>query len=257
MATLRLDGRAVYYTRPVKKDGAPTLLLIHGAGGSHLDWPREIQRLPQANVFNLDLPGHGRSDGPGHSAIEAYADVVQAFIEALNLQDVVLTGHSMGGAIALQVALRDLNQVERLIIINSAAKLPVAPRILAQALEQPELAVGFIVDSSWGEQADKGMAARGRQKMLQTDPRVLRDDFLACNNFDLRQDVQQISIPSMVIVGSEDQLSPARFGRRLAETMGATHYVEIEGAGHFAMLERPLEVAAAIAQFLGVKATHG
>lgn len=257
MAKLQLDGQAIYYTRPMRKSGAPALLLVHGAGGSHLDWPREIQRLPQTDVYNLDLPGHGRSDGPGRSSIEAYANAVQAFIETLDLRDVTLTGHSMGGAIALQMALRGLDRVGRLIIINSAAKLPVSPQILEQALEQPELAVDFIIDASWGESASETIAARGRQKMIQTDPRVLRNDFLACNDFDVRQDVQRIRIPSMVIVGTEDQLSPARFGRRLAETMGATHYVEIEGAGHFAMLERPAEVASSMAQFLGIRAPLG
>lgn len=253
MAKVILDGRAVYYTRPMKKEGAPPLLLIHGAGGTHLDWPREIQRLPETNVFNLDLPGHGRSDGPGRSSIEEYADDVQQFIEALDLANVVLAGHSMGGAIALQIALRRFQRVARLIIINSTARLAVAPRILRHALEQPELVVNFVIDTSWGELAGDELAERGRLRMAQTDPAVLRADFLACNDFDVRRDVHQIRLPSMVIVGSADHMTPARYGRRLAETMGATHYVEIEGAGHFTMLERSPEVAAAMAQFLGIK----
>ncbi len=77
------------------------LLLIHGAGGDHLVWPKEIQRLPGTAVYNLDLPGHGRSAGAGRSSVDDYADVVQEFMELLALQDVTIVGHSMGGAIAL------------------------------------------------------------------------------------------------------------------------------------------------------------
>lgn len=226
------------------------LLLMHGAGGSHLVWPREIQRLTGTNVYNLDLPGHGRSVGPGRSTVEGYADVVQEFIEALDLFEVTLMGHSMGGAIAQMLALRQLPQIGKMIIVNSSAKLRVAPQILDLVSTKPELATDFVVRTSWGSNAAENMIEIGQRNMMQIDPAVLYGDFLACDCFDIRTRLNQILIPTLVISSSEDDMVPLKFGRYLAEHINDARLVTIEGAGHFSMLERPQAVADAIADFL-------
>ncbi len=83
----------------------PPLLLIHGAGGTHMHWPAALRRLADWNVYALDLPGHGKSPGPGRDSIAAYCDVVYGVIQALGLERAVLAGHSMGGAIVQEFAL--------------------------------------------------------------------------------------------------------------------------------------------------------
>ncbi len=84
----------------------PALVLIHGAGGTHLHWPAELRMLDSTAVYALDLPAHGKSAPPGRTSIEEYADDIAAFVEALGLEHVVLVGHSMGGAIAQTIGLR-------------------------------------------------------------------------------------------------------------------------------------------------------
>lgn len=252
MAQVAVDGHMLFYTRPVKSEGGPRLLLIHGAGGSHLGWPREIQRLVGTNVYNLDLPGHGRSPGPGYATVAEYADVVQAFINKMNLSDVTLVGHSMGGAIAQTLALRGLPQVGNMIILNSGAKLRVAPQLLQVALTEPQLAADFVALMSWSPGAEEDKVQLSRETLMQIDPAVLHGDFSACDYFDVRSDLNQIAIPTLVICGSEDQMTPLKYGRYLAENISGAQLVEIEGAGHFAMLERPQEVAISIARFLAV-----
>ena len=81
------------------------MLLIHGAGGSRLDWPKELRRLPQANALLLDLPGHGKSDPPGRDNIDGFVQAVIAFLDALEIEQIIVTGHSMGGAIAQGLSL--------------------------------------------------------------------------------------------------------------------------------------------------------
>lgn len=255
MATISVNGRTLYYTRPMKVTSGPVLLLIHGAGGTHLDWPKEIQRLPGTAIYNLDLPGHGRSVGPGKTSIDGYADVVRDFMEALALQDVTIAGHSMGGAIAQTLALRKLPRVTRLIIVNSSARLRVAPDVLNVALEEPEVAVDFVVRWSWGADAPGALVSRGKKSMLQTDPAVLHGDFLACDCFDVREKVAQIRIPTLVISSTEDKMTPLKHGRDLAENIADGRLVIIDDAGHFSMLERPELVANAIAYFLGIEAS--
>ncbi len=252
MATITIQGQTLYYTRPMKAKDGPTLLLIHGAGGDHLIWPREIQRLPGTAVYNLDLPGHGRSDGPGRSTVDGYADIVQEFIEKLALQDVTLIGHSMGGAIAQALALRMLPQVIRMIILNSSARLRVSPELLQWAVADPESAADFVVQTSWGSEAPAALADLGKKSMLQIESATLHGDFLACDSFDVRQELREINIPTLVISGSEDKMTPLRFGQYLAEHLVNARLIVIEGAGHFAMLQSPGEVADAISQFLGL-----
>lgn len=253
MATISVDGQALYFTRPMKVADGPVLLLVHGAGGTHLDWPKEIQRLPFTAIYNLDLPGHGRSAGPGRSSIDEYADVVQEFMEVLALQNVTIAGHSMGGAIAQTVALRGLPQVTRMVIVGSSARLRVSPELLDTVLAEPEIAVDFIIRSSWGSDASDALASRGKKSMQQTDPVVLHGDLLACDCFDIRTKLNQIHIPTLVISGTEDMMTPLKYGRYLAENIAGARLIIIEGAGHFSMLQSPKVVANAIAEFMGVE----
>ena len=102
--TLPSGGRLHYRQHADGAHSAP-LVLVHGAGGNHMHWPAELRRLPDAVVYSLDLPGHGKSDGPGQPNIGAYAEAVHTFVDALGLPRFVLVGHSMGGAIALEYAL--------------------------------------------------------------------------------------------------------------------------------------------------------
>ncbi len=250
MATIAIDGQTIYYTRPMKTAGAPTLLLIHGAGGSHLGWPKQIQRLPGSNCYNLDLPGHGRSPGPGRSTIAGYADVLQTFIAAKEMQQVVPIGHSMGGAIAQTLALRGLPQITNLVLLNTGARLKVAPFILDAAVSEPGRVANFIIRMSWPEDAPEELLKLSEQNIMQIDPLVLRGDFLACNSFDVRTDLPNLRVPTLVISGTEDKMTPLKFGRFLADNIPVARFVPIKGAGHFTILERPAAVARAISDFL-------
>lgn len=89
--------RAFYAFYQGDVQGKRNLVLVHGAGGSHLDWPAPLRRLKGANVYALDLPGHSRSEGTGRSSIAAYRDFLLAFLDALGLERATVVGHSMGG----------------------------------------------------------------------------------------------------------------------------------------------------------------
>ena len=228
----------------------PVVVLIHGAGGSRLVWPAELRRLPGATTFTVDLPGHGRSPGTGRELIEEYAADLVAFLEAVEAESAVLVGHSMGGAIAQMVALTAPDRAAGLVLLATAARLRVAPAILEGLQQDPEATIRLISKWAWGPGADPAWVAQGEQLMMETGPEVLRRDFLACDRFDIRDRVAEIACPTLVLAGSEDQLTPPRFGQWLAEQVSGARYHLIEGAGHMLMLERPHEVGQAIASFL-------
>ena len=250
MAVQIVDGRPLYYTRPGRSPAGSNLLLLHGAGGSHLDWPREIQRLRGFNVYNLDLPGHGRSEGAGYDEIDAFARDVDAFVVALGLKDVCVAGHSMGGAIAQSLALWQPDWLSSMVLIGSGAHLPVSPQILAGLETNAEEAVSLIMSYAWQGESTPEWADLARAAMLAGDSEQLYNSFLACDNFDLRQELGEIDRPVLVICGSEDRLTPVEYGRDLAVGIPQARLVIIEDAGHFVTLERPQAVAEEMAIFL-------
>lgn len=250
MPYLTLNSRRLFYTHKRGDPARPPLLLLHGAGGDHLVWPAGLRRLPDYAVYTLDLPGHGRSERPGRGTIAAYADDVSAVLAALELANAVLIGHSMGGAIAQMMALRHPDQTAALVLVGTGARLPVSDAILGQALTDFEAAADFISKYQWARGTPPTLVADGRQKLEQTGPQVLHDDFVACNNFNTMTQLPQIRVPVLVIAGEHDKMTPPAFSQFLADHIPQAELVTVAGAGHMMMLEQPEPVTAAVAVFL-------
>ncbi len=249
MPTITLNNTSLYYTQQGSGDG-PALLLIHGAGGSHLDWPVGLRRLANTAVYTLDLPGHGRSPGPGFDSVSAYADVVASFITALNLEQVVLAGHSMGGAIVQELGLRRLPAVAGLILLATGARLPVSDAILQQALTNFDAATAFVAKYAWAQHVPDAVRQLGLARMRQTAPAVLHGDFVACNAFDARDRLAQITVPTLVIGAAEDKMAPPKFSEYLAAHIPHAHLIVLENTGHMLTLEREDAVETAVQTFI-------
>ena len=248
MSVVHLGGNDLFYVRSGGEGAVVTL--IHGAGGNHLVWPAALRRLPDATVYALDLPGHGRSQGAGRERIEDYAADLLGFLDAVQVERTVLVGHSLGGAIAQELALAAPDRVTGLVLVSTGARLRVSAALLAGLERDFEGAVRLITQWAWGPEADPALVAQGLQVMMETGPQVLLRDFLACDRFDARGRVVEIAAPTMVLTGSEDRLTPPRLGQWLADHVPGARFSLVTGAGHMLMLERPVEVAAALEAFL-------
>ena len=250
MPTITLNQLPFFYALHRSPQTDLNIILIHGAGGSHLVWPSALRRLPEANIYAIDLSGHGRSHGDGYAQIEMYATEIIQFIKHLDLDNVVLIGHSMGGAIAQTIALRHLPELVGLVLIGTGAKLRVSPAILDQVLPAFEQTTTTINQFFWSPSALPEMVARGREVLAQTSPTILHNDFTACDQFDIRDQLAQITVPTLVIAASEDKLTPPKHGRFLADTIPQAQFELLEGAGHMMMVEKPGETADAVKLFL-------
>lgn len=239
----------IFYTHQAG-DRKRNLVYIHGAGGNHLYWPHQLRRMRGADVYALDLPGHGRSQGKGRSSIAAYRDFVLAFLGALGLSRATLVGHSMGGAIVLDFALHYPASLEGIILAGSGARLRVAPAILESILQDFEVAVRLICDYAYAPAAPAQLVRLGRRQMLRTDPRVLYGDFVACDAFDVMDRLGEIHCPTLIICGTEDRLAPPKYSTFLREHIAGAQLLLVEGAGHMVMLEQPEVVSRGIAQFM-------
>ncbi len=248
MPIIELHGEKYFYAGDAGKTGLP-VVFCHGSGGNHRHWLFQLEQLGViANPLAVDLPGHGRSEGRPAERIAPYTDWVRNFSTALGLRPFVLAGHSMGGAIALDYALRYPGELAGLILVGTGGRLRVAPAILDSFRDGrvPPAMDAFL----YGTEASPGLLEKGRAEMAATPAGVFWADFTACDNFDIMAELPSITLPSLIICGTADRLTPVKYSRYLKEHLPRGELVEVEGAGHMAMLEAPATVNRAIALFL-------
>jgi pimeloyl-ACP methyl ester carboxylesterase len=226
------------------------IVLIHGSGADHSHWPEELMDLPDYNIYMLDLPGHGRSSGSGRDSVAAYADAVAGVIDERGLRQVALFGHSLGSAIVLTLALRRPAWLKALVLVGAGARLKVLPSLLEQLEMDFPGAVELICQYLFGPRAAPTLVAAEKQRYLTVDWRLIRNDFLACNQFDVMTRLGEIETPTLVITGSADVLTPVKYGQYLKDQIPHAKLVVIPDAGHMVAREKPQEFIQAVGPWL-------
>lgn len=231
--------------------GSPTVCLVHGTGGSSQVWASQLAGVADlARIVTVDLPGHGRSPGPIPNGIEEAAAAVADFLDALHITDVVIGGHSMGGAIAQQFALSYRQRVAGLILIGTGARLRVLPRLLDVLAIDERAGVDLLMSLAVGAKAPAELKATLHQSTADNPPGVVLGDLQACNRFDVMRRIATVTAPTLVICGDEDQLTPPKYSRFLGERIAGARVVVVPEAGHYVQVEKPRETTAAIREFL-------
>jgi pimeloyl-ACP methyl ester carboxylesterase len=230
----------------------PALVLIHGAGGDHLYWPPEVRRLPGFRVITLDLPGHGKTAGPGCQSVKDYARRVAEFIEAVGLYRAVFVGHAMGGAIALALALDYPERVAGVGLISTGPILPVPSSVIENAanLSTLPLAIRSLLEMSFSSQTPENLKGVVLKRLTETRQTLLLDDLLACNRFNVTDRLNAIQTSVLVVCGTDDKLTPLRFSEILSSRIPGAALQTMEGTGHMLVLEQPGRLAKLISVFL-------
>jgi pimeloyl-ACP methyl ester carboxylesterase len=241
-----------YFANEAENRSRPPVVLLHGAGGNHLYWPPQIRRLHNQRMFAVDLSGHGKSAGIGNHTVDDYTTEVVEFIQALGLNGAVLAGHSMGGAIALQAAIRFPRYVHGLCLVGTGARLRVAPAILQSTADAATFpaAVRLINDLSFADQTGIRLRELAAQRMADIRPSVIHGDFLACDAFDATEQLSTVSAATLILCGAEDKMTPPKYSEFLQERIAGARLEIVPNAGHMVMLEQPDAVAASINGFL-------
>ena len=235
----------------------PTVVLIHGSGFDHSAWALHSRYFAHhgCSVLVPDLPGHGRSPGPALTTITAMADWIAALLDAAGVAKAHLVGHSMGSLIALETAARHPAKVSALGLIGTAAAMTVGPDLLKAAETNDVNAVDMVSIWGLGYRAELGGSLApglwmhgGAQRVLQRcAPGVLFSDLSACNAYaEALATAAKIAVPTTVILGERDMMTPAKAGKTLAAAIPHARTVVLRGAGHMMMAERPDELLAAL-----------
>lgn len=243
----------LYYARFEGEENThKPVVLIHGAGSSHLCWPAQLRRLKGCTVLALDLPGHGRSSGIGLQSVEAYSAAVIEFLAELGLFRAVFVGHSLGGAVALQLALDFPQHTAGIGLISTGAYFNVSMDLIHYLSSAAGYHAGmqYIQKLSFAAGASLEMIERSMSAIASARPSVLCGDWTACSQFDLRQRVSQINVPAYIACGLEDRLAPPAFSQFLASTLPDARLELLAEAGHMAILEQPQKLACSLADFL-------
>jgi pimeloyl-ACP methyl ester carboxylesterase len=245
----------LYYFSHEPQDASakrPPVILIHGAGGTCLSWPPQIRRLAGERVYALDLPGHGQSEGTGRHFVDEYAADVIAFMKELKIPAAVLVGVSMGGAIALTVAIKYPKKALGLGLLGSGAKLRVAAPLLEMAANANtfEAAVDMINANCFSAGVPQSLLELSKKQMMEIRPPVLLGDFLACNEFDAFGQLEKIDSPVLILCGAEDKMTPVKFSELLKSQIANSRLHVLENAGHMVMAEQADLVAELLKKFI-------
>jgi len=263
---LQVDGRAVFaYTANHELDASRrTVVFIHGAGLDHSWFGLQSRYFGYHgwNVLALDLPGHGRSEGPPLATVPAMTDWLTRVLDAAQVGKAALVGHSMGTLVAVDCAARHAARVERIALIATAYPMKVSDAFLDAAKRNEYTA--FDMHTIWGHaprvplggNPNPGMWMYGdtQARLERLAPGVLYTDLKASNDHVFSGSVK---CPALFILGKRDMMTPPRAAKTLQEQIPGARTVLVDTSGHSLMAEAPDAVLDALIQFLGRNSDPG
>lgn len=266
--------------------GSP-VLLIHGLGSAgYLEWRFNLRRLAARHtVYAPDLPGFGRSEKPATArySVPFFVRTLVRYLQEMNLRSVFVVGTSLGGGIALELALRHPRRVRKLVLVNSVGLgrpklqpyypllalpglgelgmravqrgLRVAPpavvRRFAARMAAADADVDELLDDAYLEQLREMFAAEGYPEAYLATVRSLLSLSALARALDVSSRLPRVSMPVLLIWGGNDPLFPVENATWAHRLLPDSRLVVLEGAGHTPQAERPDEFNRAVLDFLG------
>lgn len=260
---LQIDGKAAFVATGGKAldRERPSIIFVPGAGLDHSVWPLPMRYFSRhgRNVLAIDLPGHGRSEGPPLETIEAMGDWLVAVLDATGLKQAAFVGHSMGSLVTLAGAGRHPQRARALVLLGASAPMPVHERLLQAARANEHSAIDML--NLWGHSQSGqigGVGAPGLWKTgsalrlwEQAAPGVIYADLKACDAYkEGSMHAAKITCPTLVIIGDRDIMTPPSAGRKLASTITGARTVVVRNCGHAMLDEQPNAVLDALIEIL-------
>jgi 3-oxoadipate enol-lactonase len=259
------DDRPVAWREAGPPDGELAVLL-HGLGGSRIAWEPQLTSLSTAGyrAAAWDMPGYGASAPPREWTFDALAGAAATWIRGFGLGAAHVVGLSMGGMVALHLALAEPRMVRSLALCDTSPAFGFDGVTTAETWVEARLAPirdgatpASIAAGVIGSIMAPGATAVGAATaaMARIDPDAFAGAVRCLPSHDVRDRLAEIAAPTLVIVGELDRETPPSYARHLADRIATSRYVEIAGAGHISNLERPTQFDAALLDFLATVGT--
>lgn len=259
----QLDGKAAYAATGGRahESGQPTIIFIHGGGADHTVWAMQTRYFAHRgrNVLALDLPGHGRSAGPALTTVDDMADWVMGCMDALDIRQAAIAGHSMGSLVALSAVIRNPERVRALALLGTSLPMAVSDELLNAAKADDHAAFDMV--TIWGHSRTGQLGGNsapgmwitgdGMRLLERSGPGVLHADLKACNDFDLTpQDLAGIECPTLIVSGTRDLMTPRAGAEIIASAISGAQRITLTDCGHMMMAEQPDKVLDALTAVL-------
>ncbi|MEA2001433.1 MAG: alpha/beta hydrolase [Actinomycetota bacterium] len=233
-----------------------SILFVHAAGMNRRSWEHQTEHFEEAVA--VDLPGHGNSPAETLNSISDYADWLGETARQMGPSPVTLVGHSMGSLIALETAARNPDIVEKLILVATAASMPVHRDLLAASHANDASAAAMVMKWSLTGEAGFGRPKDWVKTISDTfvetaKSGVMARDFYACDSYtDTIAMAKKVRCPTLLLLGEHDIMTRPAAAQPLAAALSDARIVIIEGVGHMLALEKPQETNEAIDLFLAI-----
>ena len=232
-----------------------TIILLHGSGQSHVVWSLTDQFLSDIgyNVYALDLPGHGNSDGESLKSIEEMSSWLDKVIKKIGIEKLSIIGHSQGCLVALDYSNKFSNKVKKLIFIAGSYEIPVNQSLISLAESGNMESLNLMM--KWGYGYSKQfIGGNPLQKILNSSREVrevLAVDLKACNNYkNGLAATKKINCPSLFVFGELDKMIKINKGKEFSSLVPGSKTHIIKECGHMIILENPFEMREKVAEFL-------
>src|ERR1700694_3895207 len=254
------DGRLGY--EAAGDPALPPLVFLHGIGGAARAWRGQLDFFAgRFHAIAWDMPGYGGSAPLAKRSIAALADALQDFLQQIGAAKPILVGHSIGGMIVQKLLAKHPHIAGGVVLAQTSPAVGKPDGDWQKAFIEARLGpldrgetlaslAPSLVKELVGDDPDRGGIELARDCMASVPEATYRATMLALMGFDLRNALENIAVPTLVLSGSKDNNAPAPMMARMASYIPSAKYVELEGVGHLANLERPDAFNAALNSFL-------
>ena len=235
----------------------PSIIFIHGTALDNTVWTLYARYYARRgfNVFAIDLPGHGHSQGEPLKTIEAISDWLDVFMTQVGIDQAALVGHSMGALVAVDMANRYDKRVSKIALLGVSVPMPVGEPFLQAAQNNEQAAIdmfllfGIGYAAQMGGNPISGINILNASKCLveRAADGVMYAGLNACNQYQPDEaQLKKLSCKTHIIMGKEDSMTPIKSARALAAQLSDATLSEIKECGHMSIVEKPEEVHAAL-----------
>lgn len=238
------------YVQTGNKASLKTLLFIHGSGCNHKIFGEVYKYLTDYNCIVIDLNGHGDSKGECSPTVEGYIANVVDFIKnsevTKNEKDITIIGYSMGGGIVLGMALKKLPNIKKVIVLSGSDKFKFNEDFMKK-IRRNELDQDYMLQCCGSE---PNPLIPKYCEMMEQDPKIMANDLIACENFDISNEIKNINIPVKIIIARDEILVLLKWSECINSKIKNSILTIFERGRHFLLVVRGKEVAAEISSFV-------